>query len=273
MNLNDILQLPFFQRALIAGIIISILCAIWGVFIVLRKQAFLSDAVAHASLTGIAIGLLLGLAPMPLAIATGVILAAGITYFKSRTILSDDSLIGILYTFLFAIGLLLLNLFPGFRPDLLSYLFGSLLSVSWGDIVLAGSTLAVTLVLVAVKYKQLLYFTFDPESARLRGINTRAYEYLVNILSAVATIIAIKSVGIVMVSALLLVPAASARLLAKNFHQMFPYAVTVGLISAISGSLGSYILNTPSGPTIVVVSVLIFFGIYLCRPALAAKNR
>lgn len=263
MYLSEILQLPFFQRALIAGIIISVLCAIWGVFVVLRKQAFLSDAVAHASLTGIAIALLLGLSPLPLAILTGVLLAAGITFFKNRTILSDDSLIGILYTFLFAIGLLLINLFPSFRPDLFSYLFGSLLAVSWEDILLGSILLAFTLVLVITKYKQLLYFTFDPESAQLRGINTKAYEYLVNILSAIATIVAIKSVGIVMVSALLLVPATTSRLLAKDFKHMLPYSIIIGLIAAIFGIFSSYILNTPSGPTIVIVSVLIFFGVYI----------
>lgn len=260
MSLGEVLQFGFMQRALLAGTIVGVLCAIWGVFIVLRNQAFLSDAVAHASLTGIAVGILLGWGYLPLAVLVGIIMAITITFLKKKTTLANDTLIGISYTFLFAVGVILLNLYPGYRPDLMSYLFGSLLSVTWLDIGISTVLLVISICLISFLFNKLLYVTFDPEAASIRGINVEKYEYLINILISVATIIAIKSVGIVMVSALLLIPAATAKLLAKNFRQMFPYAIITSLIATLGGILCSYFLNTPAGATIVVAATVIFFG-------------
>lgn len=271
MNLLQVLQLGFMQRALLAGVIVAILCAIWGVFIVLRKQAYLSDAVAHASLTGIAIGILLGWSYLPLAILVGIIFAIAITYLKKHTSLADDTLIGILYTFLFAIGVILISLFPGYRPDLMSYLFGSLLSVTWNDILISSIALTISVGVVVFFYRKLVYVAFDPEAASIRGINANAFEYLINILISIATIIAIKSVGIVMVSALLLIPAASAKVLAKSFKQMFPVTIIVSTVSALSGIICSYYLNTPSGATIVVIATIIFF-IVIAYKRIATKH-
>lgn len=260
MSIIEVLQFGFMQRAILAGVIVGLLCALWGVFIVLRGQAFLSDAVAHASLTGIAIGILLGWGYLPLAVLTGIVMAVVITYFKKNTSLANDTLIGIIYTFFFAIGVIILNIYSGYRPDLMSYLFGSLLSVTWTDIGASAVLLLFSSVLIGLFYKKLLYVTFDPEAAQIRGIKAGKYEYLINILISVATIVAIKSVGIIMVSALLLVPAATAKLFARNFKQMFPYSIAVSIVSTLCGILCSYYLNTPSGATIVVTASLIFFA-------------
>ncbi len=262
MDIISVFQLGFMQRALIASVIVAVLCAIWGIFVVLRKQAYLSDAVAHASLTGIAIGILLGWSYLPLALLAGITLAIAITYLKKHSNLADDTLIGIIYTFMFAIGIILLSLFPGYRPDLFSYLFGSLLSVTWADIIVNIVVLIISALIMMIFYRKLLYVAFDAEAASIRGINTNLYEYLINIAISIATIVAIKSVGIVMVAALLLVPAASAKLISKSFKQMFPNAIIISLLASLIGIISSYYLNTPSGATIVVVATMLFFMVF-----------
>jgi len=207
----------------------------------------------------------LGWSHLPLAILAGVLLAVGITYFKKHTNLSDDTLIGILYSFLFAIGVVLLSFYPGYRPDLFSYLFGSLLAVSWTDLTVDAVLLIVSLLFVGLTYRKLLYVTFDPEAATLRGIKTERYEYLINILSSIATIVAIKSVGIVMVSALILIPSASAKLMARKFSDMLPLSMLFSTSSAVIGIFASYILNLPSGAAIVIVAGLGFFSLVLFK--------
>lgn len=263
MEIGTIFQLAFMQRAMLAGVIVSVLCALWGVFVIVRKQAFLADAVAHASLTGIAASLLLGWLPLPLAVLTGIFMALIITRLKTSSKLTDDTVIGIVYTFLFALGVMLLSLYPSYRPDLMSYLFGSLLTVSWTDIAVALIALIVSGVLIKRFYTELMFTAFDSEGAKIRGINTLLFEYIINIAISVAVIVAIKSVGIVMVSALLLIPSASAKLLSASFRHMFPISIAISLISSVTGLILSFYLNTPAGATIVITASIIFVCVYI----------
>jgi zinc transport system permease protein len=263
MTLWDLLQQPFMQRALYGGLIVALLTASIGVFVTLKKQSFLADGVAHASLAGVAIAFALAISPTPIALLTGVFMAIAITYIQKNSNLASDAVIGIVYSFLFAVGIIVLNLSPSYRPELSTYLFGSILSISWGDIGYAFVTLLVTLLFFTSFYRQLIYVTFDTEAAQIRGIKTQRFEYLQNILTSIVIIVSIKIVGIVLVTALLIMPATAAKLIARNFKQMMPLALIISVISFFSGMIMSYLWNSPTGATIVVSSALLFFLIFV----------
>lgn len=258
MSITEILQYPFLQRALLGGLIIAVLCALLGVFITLRRESYLTDAVAHASLAGVAIALFVSFAPTPFALIVGVIMAIGITYLKKHTTIATDALIGIFYSFLFATGILILNLSPTYQPELTTYIFGSLLSIGQTDLIYALIVFIITAFIIFRFYRQLLYITFDPESAFLRGIDVVKLEYLLSILASIVIIISIKVVGIVLVTALFVIPATTAKLSAHSFRQMLPLSIFQSIISVFVGILLSFVLNTPPGATIVIVSGLIF---------------
>lgn len=263
-ELIEILNQPFMQRAILGGIIIAVLCAVMGVFITLRKESFLADAVAHASLAGVAIALVLGLQPTLIAMITGAVMSIAIVYVTKRTNISSDALIGIFYSFFFAVGIIILHSSPA-QPELDTYLFGSLLAISQIDLVISVIVFAVILLLVQGLYKKLLFITFDKESASLHGINTEILEYLLAVMASVTVIVSIKIVGIILVTALLLVPASTAKLLAKSFKQMMPLAVAQSLIAVLTGILVAYVLDTPIGSTIVICSTALFIVIALVQ--------
>lgn len=254
MSFLEILSEPFMLRAIYGGLLIASLCACLGVFVTLRKQSFLADGLAHASLAGVAIGLVLSFQPLVLAGAVAVFMAVSITYLRRRLKLSFDSAIGILYTMLFALGVVIINLSPAFRPELFSYLFGSLLAITWSDVLVAFVLFIIVSVFLAYKYTQLVYSTFDPESAQIRGINVVLLEYMLNIITSLVIVVAIKLLGVILVTALLVVPATSAKLLARNFRQMIPISLTHALLATLLGIIISYYLETVPGATIVLTA-------------------
>lgn len=259
MEINEILQLPFIGRAFIAGIIISIITSIWGVFVVLKKSAFITDAIAHISITGIAIGLILGIMPIIPALLIAIIFSILLTYLKNKTNNNNDSLIGILYSFFFALGIILLSINTGIKANLESYLFGSLFSVSIDEIIISSILLIISLIILFKFYNQLLFSTLDEEGAYLQGIKTKLLDYLINIILSITVIIGIKSVGLILISALMLAPANSAKNLSKNFNQVIPLSILLSIINTIIGIFLSLFLNTPVGSTIVIISSITFF--------------
>jgi len=271
MDLIELLQQPFMQRALLGGIMIAILCAVMGVFITLRKESFLADAVAHASLSGVAIALVLGLQPTLIAILTGAIMSVAIVYVKKRTTISSDALIGIFYSFFFASGILILDSSPR-QPELDTYIFGSLLSIGVVDLILSLVVFAVVMLCIQQLYKRLVFVTFDQESAWLHGIKTEFLEYLLAILASVTVIISIKIVGIILVTALLLIPASTAKLLAGSFKQMLPLAIIESLLAVLAGITLAYAFDTPIGATIVLVSSVLFLTAFTIKSLLRSKT-
>lgn len=269
MDILNLLQQPFLLRAIYGGLIVSILCAILGVFVTLRKESFLSDAVAHASLAGVAIALLLSIEPTFFALAVGILMAIGITYIKKHTQISADAIIGIFFSVLFALGIVILSLSTSYKPELSTYLFGSILSISWDNILISGIIFVITVILITIFYSQLVYSTLDKEAAYIRGIKIHKLEYLLSILTSVTVIISIKVVGIVLVTALLIIPATSAKLVAKSFKQMIPISIIISILSTILGIFISYYQNTPTGATIVIVAGVIFTLILITNKLLA----
>lgn len=272
-ELLELLSQPFMQRAIFAGILVAILCSIIGVFIVLRKESFIADALAHGSLSGIAFALLISSGPFFFALIVGVVMASLITFLKRRLTVSADAIIGIIYTFLFALGIILLSLSPTYRPELSTYLFGSILSINIYDGLYAFLTLAFVIIAFQFIYEKILYITFDPESAFLRGIKVARYDYLLTILTSIVVIVSVKIVGVVLVSALLIMPGVGAKLLARKFSHMIPIAIIFSLIATIIGIIVSGSLNIPMGASIVVVSTILLLLFYYINKLVIRKMR
>lgn len=254
----EILAFPFFQRALFVGIILGALMAVLGVFVVLRKMSFFSDAIGHSALAGIALGLLLGINPFWGALAFALFVAVGISGIRRISHLSIDTLLGVFFSAAVALGVILVTLTPGYQADLISFLFGNILTVSSTDVF---SSIVVTIVVIGVLIwtgKGFVSISLDKSLAHAEGIPVARLELLFLVLLAAVIALAIKFVGIVLVTALLIIPAATAQNIARNLSSMFWISLVVSLISVVTGMLASAVLRTPSGPTIVLAGTALF---------------
>lgn len=259
MDIINVLTTEFMLRAIAAGILIAILTSIIGVFITLKQKAYLSDGIAHASLAGIAFALLLSFQPIIFATLVAIIMAVGITYFEKRVKINFDALIGIFYSVFFALGIIIINLSESYQPELISYLFGSLLFVTWVEVVLALAVTLFTIMVVTIAYEKIVYATFDRQAAHVRGVRVHLIDYFINILAAVSIIIAVRIVGVVLVAGMLIIPASTARLVSKSFGDMIPLAIVFNIFNVLAGIVISYYLKVPPGATIVVLGGACFF--------------
>lgn len=251
-----ILDQPFMLRAIYGGVLVSLLCGVIGIFTTLKKESFISDGIAHASLAGVAIGVLVSGEPVLLAMVLGVIMAIIITYIKHNTNIAIDSAIGIVYPFLFSIGVLLLFVERQFRGELETFIFGSVVTISNLDILYLLVVSVITLTAMFILYKEFLFAAFDKDFAKLSGINISRNEYILNILTAMTVVVSVKLVGIVLVTALIVVPAAHAKLHARKFSDMLPVVIIHSVSSFLIGIFLS--LHVPPGPVIIIVSTVLF---------------
>jgi len=255
----DILQYGFMQRALLAGVLVGALCSMIGVYIVLKKMAFIGSGIAHSAFGGVALGYLLGLDPIAVAIPFSVATALAIGVVARRGRVSEDTSIGIFFVSTMALGILLIGLRTGYNVDLFGFLFGSILSVTNLDlwlIVILGLCVAGTVFLL---FKEFFFLSFDEEMAAVNGLPVRTLYFLLLSLIAVTIVVSIKIVGIVLVSAILVIPAAAAFQLTRSFRTMMVLSVALGVASSLAGLFLSYGLNLASGATIVLTSAVIFF--------------
>jgi len=255
----DLLTLPFMQRALIAGLLIGFLASYYGVFVVQRGLSFLGSGLAHAAFGGVALGLLLEAEPLWIAVPFTIIVAIGITWVKNRTELGSDTTIGIFFSVSMALGIIFLYLRKQYSIDAFTYLFGSILSVTIIDIIFAASIVLVTVIFLPY-WKRWAYSSFDRELAQADRIPVLFDDYILSILIAVTVVVSLKLVGIVLIAAFLVIPAASSRLLSKSFSRMTVVSVSIGMLSAIGGLWISYYLDVPSGATITVKGTAIQSG-------------
>lgn len=258
MILLEMLSYPFMQRALIAGAILGILLASLGVIATLRKMAFFGEGVAHASLAGIAIAVLSGFAPLPVAIAWAVIVAVSIYSLERTTKLPSDTLIGILFTASMALGVILISFTNGYQPELISFLFGSILTISDSDLIVISSTSAVILFWFFASLPQLTFLSLSEEQAVVSGIKTKQQTLLFYIALAVATVLGVKILGIVLVSALLVLPPAISRIGSTSFKSYFTGSIFVSEFVILTGLILSYLYDLPSGAVIVLVGACLF---------------
>lgn len=257
-DLNLLFTLPFMQRALIGGLLVALLTSWMGILVVLKRSSFFGDAIAHASLTGVALGLLLGLNPIVVAVIYAVFVSFLLPILQRRSNLPLDSLLGFILPFSMAIGVILLSILPGYQPELISFLFGSVLSISWTDIFAIGAFSIAALLTMAFLKKALIFTAFDEEYAKVSGINTARINSIYHILLAITIVAGVKLVGIVLVNALLVIPASIARIFANSLNQMLIFTPIIAIVTTITGVLLSYFLNIPTGPTIAAVSGILF---------------
>ena len=254
----EIFQYPFMVRALIAGVFTAVLLGSLGVFVVTRKMSFIGDGIAHASLAGIALALLLGWAPIPAAAGLAVLIAAGIYFLEKKTAVSSDTAIAIMFTTGMAIGIVLLNFYQGYQPELISYLFGNILTINTFDLINIIAIGGLVLAGLFVFYRKILFSTVDPVGAYLSGLSPWVYDLLLYIATAVSIVLSIKLAGIVLVSALLVIPAAIAKLYSSSFRKFFVLSIIISAVIVVTGLVASYYLNLPSGATIILTGTTLF---------------
>lgn len=254
----ELLHFPFMQRAFLAGIMVAFLASYYGVFVVQRGLGFLGNGLAHAAFGGVALALLLHREPLWIAVPFTMCIAFAITWVKHRTTLASDTVIGIFFAVSMAAGIIFLSLKKDYTVDAFSYLFGSILAITATDVYV---TLAVVLIALLVQplWKRWAYATFDRDLALTDHVPVIFDEYLLSVLLAVTIVVAVKVVGIVLVSAFLVIPAAAARIVVDRFINMTWLSIIFGVCSTMTGLWGSYWLDIPSGATIVMVQAAIFF--------------
>jgi ABC-type Mn2+/Zn2+ transport system permease subunit len=262
----EILSYTFMQRALLASVLIGTVSAVIGVYVVLRGLSFIGAGIAHASFGGVALGFLLGTNPVLTAVVFCLLTAWGIAWTSRRAEVREDTAIGIFFAATMALGILFIGLMKGYNVDLFGYLFGSVLSVTQADLWLSGLLGVGVLLIVGLFFKELLFITFDPEMARVSGLPAGALYVLLLSLMALTIVLSIKVVGIILVSALIVIPAAAAYQLTEDFRRMMILAVVIGNLSAIVGLFLSYGLNTASGATMVLTATTVFLLSALLSP-------
>jgi manganese/iron transport system permease protein len=255
-------QFEFMQRAFVAALVVGTLCSTIGTYVVLRRLAFIGDGIAHASFAGIVVAYLRGLDYYVGAAIVAVITALGIGYINRRGKVSLDTAIGVLFTGAFALGVFLMSRLPTYNVDLQGFLFGNILAVSRQDLVLILCLAALVAVALLLLYRSLLYTTFDPVVAEASGIKAAPVDYALLVMLALTIIISLEAVGIVLVAALLVTPAATAFQLTQRFLPMLALSAAIGAFCAVVGLYASYYLHAASGATIVLlVTVLFFIGL------------
>lgn len=266
--LSDFFQYPFLVRALIGVVLLGILTAVLGVFVVLRRMAFFGDAIAHSSLAGIALGLLVGIDPMIGAVAFSILVAFGIVGVNRKHWLALDTIIGVFFAAAVAIGVLVIGRLH-VRVDLLGFLFGDILAISRADLWLIGVLGVLVLMMIGGSAKALVQIAFQENLAQVIGIPVAAYEYVFMVILALVIALGIKVAGIILIGPLLIIPAAAAKNIAHDFREMLLLAVLFGLASGVFGLFASYALNTATGPTIILFAAGIFFVTLFARPRLS----
>ena len=253
-------QYAFMQRAFAAALVVGVLCSVMGTYVVLRKLSFIGDGIAHASFAGIVIAYLRGFDYYIGAAVVAVVTALGIGFVHRRGRISLDTTIGVLFTAMYALGVFLMSQQRSYAVDLQSFLFGDILSVQPQDLwLILGLSIAVGTT-VAILYRGLLYTSFDPVVAEASGIRAPAYEYALLVMLALTIIVALQSVGIILVAALLVTPAAAAYQLTSRFAPMMALAAVFGAASTVGGLYLSYYLRGSSGATIVLFATALFFA-------------
>lgn len=264
--MENFLVYAFMQRALLAGFLISLTCAILGVFLVLRRDAMIGHGLAHVTFGGVALGLFLYLTPILVALGVAVVSALGILKLKERAGLHGDTAIGIISSLGMALGIILVSLAGSFNVDLFGYLFGSVLAIDPEEVWVALILALVVLFTIALFYQEFVYLTFDSESAKVSGVKVRRLDSLMAILTAVTVVLGMKVVGILLVSALLVIPAAAALQVARSFKEALAISASLAGISALGGLIMAFYLDWPASGTIVAVSGLLFLILFQMRP-------
>jgi manganese/iron transport system permease protein len=268
----DPLAFPFFVRALIASTIVGLVCAVVGSYMVLRGLAFMGDALSHSAFPGVVIAYLLK-GPFYLGAAVAAVATSlAIGWVTRRGQLRGDTAIGVLFAGMFALGIFLFSRIPNYVGDLFGFLFGEVLGIGDRDLLALSILALIVLALVAVLWKELLYSTFDPLGAAAAGLPVGALDYLFLALIALTIVVSLQAVGIILVVAMLVTPAAVGQLVATSFARLVAVAIAVGVLAPIVGLYISYWLDAATGATIVLVETAVFIVALLARRARSSNG-
>lgn len=251
-------EYQFIVHAIIAAILSSISCGIIGTYVVSRRMVFLTGGITHASFGGIGAGFFLGFNPIWGAGIVSVLTGILVEYMSDRQKLREDSAIGLLWALGMAGGIILVYLTPGYAPDLMSYLFGSILTVQTVDLIVMAAVSVVLILFFSLFYRNILYIAFDEEYARTYGTMVKLFKYLLIVMTALAIVSTIRVVGVILVISLITVPPNIAMLFTSSFYKIIVWSVVFSLAGTLSGLAVAWFLNIPSGATIVFVLLLLY---------------
>ncbi|MBU7012147.1 MAG: metal ABC transporter permease [Theionarchaea archaeon] len=249
----DILQYEFMRNALAAAVLVSIACGIVGTYVVVRKIVFISGGISHTAFGGIGLGYLLGINPILTALPFSVLSAVGIGVISKKTKMGEDTAIGVMWPVGMALGILFIHLSPGYAPDLFSYLFGSILTVPRTDLIMMLVLDCFIVGVVALFYREFLAMSFDEEFSTVVGIPAQKLYLLLLCLVGLSVVVLIRVVGVILVIALLTMPAAISRNFTYRIKRLMLFSIVIGMVVTVSGLILSYVFDLPSGATIVLV--------------------
>jgi manganese/iron transport system permease protein len=263
----DPLQYAFMQRSMAVAVLVGIICAVVGSYLMVQRLALLGDAISHSLLPGLAIAFLLGINLFLGAFIAGVISTVLIAWIHRRSPIKEDAAMGIVFSAFFALGITLITAIQkDNKIDLNHFLFGNILGVTTGEVRDTAIIAAIVLVCVALLYKELLFYSFDPLGAQASGLPVGLLNAGLMVLIAMTVVASMKSVGVILVLALLITPGATAYLLVPRFHQVMGVGAGIGVFASVAGMYLSYYFNLPSGPAIVLVTFGLFILAFLFSP-------
>ncbi|HEY9647995.1 MAG TPA: metal ABC transporter permease [Chroococcidiopsis sp.] len=267
-RLLEPLQYAFMQRSLIIAILVGLICAVVGSYLMVQRLALLGDAISHSVLPGLAIAFMIGANIFVGAFIAGVLSTMAIALIKERSPIKEDAAMGIVFSSCFALGITLITLIQrDNKIDLNHFLFGNILGVTLGEVWQTALISALVILVVILLYKELLFYTFDPLGAQAAGLPTHLLSFGLMVLIALTIVASMKAVGVILVLSLLITPGATAYLLVSRLHQVMIVGAGIGIIASISGMYLSYFYNLPSGPAIVLVATGFFILAFLFSPS------
>ncbi len=258
--MSEIFGLGFFQRALVAGVLLSVVCGALSVFVILRRMAFIGVGISHSAFGGVALGFLLGVDPLWTGVGFAMVVAVLIEWAQSRGHLEEDAAIGIFFAASMALGVVFLHLSRTYNVDVFGFLFGNILAIGRRQVVEILLVALAVLTAVLAFFKELVFLSFDEEMAWVSGVPVKALRYFFLTLMALVIIVSIYLVGIILVSALLVIPGAIARNLTRHITSMMAVSMGAAVSSCLGGLFISSVVDWPSGATIVLLLSLGFFG-------------
>ncbi len=262
----------FVQKAILSGIFIGLSCSLLGVILVLRRLSLIGDGLAHVTFGSIAVGLYLQVQPLYAAIPIVIASSIGIWHLTDKAKMLGDAAIGVVSAVGIATGVILASVAGGFNVDLFSYLFGNILAVSFAEAALAVLLALGVLIFLGVNYRQIMTMTFDEEFAKTTGIKTRRLNLAIVILTAITVVLAMRVVGIMLTSALLILPAVTSFQLARGFVSTLVIAALVSILAVILGIATAFLFDLPAGASIVMVNFLMFLAACAGRYAVVNLN-
>ena len=256
----EALSYGFMQKALIAGIAVGLICSFMGTFLVLRRYSLFGDGIAHVAFGGISVGLFLGVFPLWTAFIVSIFGGLGLQKLRQSTKISGDSAVAVVLVSGLAVGVILVSSSGGFSVDLFSFLFGSILLISQEDTIMILALSAGIIATLTILQKQFLHLTFNEEQAKLAGMRTTLLNYAFVVLASITVVTSMRLVGILLISALIVIPNITAMQFGKGFKKTVFISMSISVISVVSGILVSYFLNVAPSGTIVVIAVGILIG-------------